>query len=323
MGQMLNRWEGLTGRSGALRFVDINLRGIGQVMFQDHPLSGLLFLIAIGWGSYTAGTPQIAIGGLLAVVVATLTAQSLRVEEAGLRSGLFGYNAFLVGIALPTFLTVSPLLWVYIVIGAAVSVIAMRATANVMSTWGVSALTAPFVLVTWLLLLSVNAFTGIEGGALPASSLIVPIAPEASDPLRIGDFLSGILTSISQVFVKGDAPLALLILAGLAVSSWAAAGFALAAAVLSVVVAHLLGAESQLITGGLHGFNPVLTAIALGAVFYRPGLRVTLFALLGAVFTILAQGAMIAAMTPFAIPTLTASFVLVTWLFALARFHWD
>ena len=194
MGQLLNRWNGLTGRSGPLRFVDINLRGIGQVMFQDNPISGLLFLVAIGWGSYASGVPQVAIGGLLAVVVATLTAQWLRVEAAGLGSGLFGYNAFLVGIALPTFLDVSPLLWVYIVIGAAVSVIAMRATANVMGTWGVSALTAPFVLVTWLLLLSVNAFTGIEGGALPSSGLIVPIAPEASDPLRIGDFLSGILT---------------------------------------------------------------------------------------------------------------------------------
>ncbi len=319
MGKLSKGWGGLTGRSGLLRFVDINLRGIGQVMFQDNPLSGLLFLAAIGWGSYAAGAPQVGIGGLLGVVVATLTAQWLRVDSAGRRSGLFGYNAFLVGIALPTFLDVSPLLWVYIVLGAAVSVIAMRATANLMGTWAVSALTAPFVLVTWLLLLSANAFTGIDSGVLPASSLVVPIAPEASDPLQIGDFLAGILTSISQVFVKGDAPLALLILAGLAVSSLAAAGFALAGAVVSVVVAHLLGAESQLITGGLHGFNPVLTAVALGTVFYRPSLRVALFALLGTVFTILAQGAVIAVMMPFAIPTLTASFVLVTWLFAIGR----
>ena len=66
------------------------------------------------------------------------------------------------------------------------------------------------------------------------------------------------LTSISQIFLKGDGPAALLILAGLAAGSMAAAAFALAAALISVIVAHLLGAESQIITAGLAGFNPIL-----------------------------------------------------------------
>jgi urea transporter len=64
---------------------------------------------------------------------------------------------------------------------------------------------------------------------------------------------------------------ALLLLAGLAVNSLAAAAFALAGAVVAVVTARLLGAESDLTTGGLMGFSPELTAIALGAVFHRPG----------------------------------------------------
>ena len=43
----------VVGRS--LRFVDLNLRGVGQVMFQDNSAqSGLLFFVAIGWGSYAA-----------------------------------------------------------------------------------------------------------------------------------------------------------------------------------------------------------------------------------------------------------------------------
>ena len=66
------KWESLCASSGMLRFLDINLRGIGQVMFQNNPLTGLLFLAAIAWGSYAAGVPRVAIAGLLAVVVATL-----------------------------------------------------------------------------------------------------------------------------------------------------------------------------------------------------------------------------------------------------------
>ena len=123
------------------------------------------------------------------------------------------------------------------------------------------------------------------------------------------------------MFVKADGIAALLILIVLAVGSLAAAGYALAAALISVVVAHLVGAESQLITGGLVGFNPILTAIALGTVFYRPSLRSAAYALLGTIVTVLVQGAMVAAVTPFAIPTLTAAFVLITWLFLLCLLY--
>jgi urea transporter len=317
MSKALAWWEGLSASSAILRFVDRLLRGIGQVMFQDHPLSGLLFFIAIGWGSWAGGVPQVAIGGLVAVVAGTLTAQWLRVDAAGLNAGLYGFNAYLTGIALPTFMASTPQLWVYVVLGGALSVVVMLALVNVFKTWGVSVLTAPFVLISWLLLLGTNAFAGLQGSALPPAGVIVPIDPAAANPLQLGEFLQGLLTSISQVFLKGHGPAALLLLAGLAVSSLPAALFALLGAVVGLITAHALGAESQLISAGLLGFNPVLTAIALGAVFYRPSFRVVVYTLLATVLSVIVQGAMIAAMTPFGIPTLTASFVLVTWLFLL------
>jgi urea transporter len=317
MAGLLAWWDRLCVSSKSMRFVDVNLRGIGQVMFQDNPLSGFLFFVAIGWGSYAAAVPQVAIGGLVGVLVATLTAQWLRVEKAALNAGLCGFNGYLVGLALPTFIAASPALWVYVVFGSAVSVVVTLGISNVFKTWSVSALTAPFVLVTWLLLLATNAFSGLQGNALPPSGVIVPIDPVAANPLHVGEFVSGVLTSISQVFLKGSAVAALLLLAGLAVNSRAAAVFALVGAVVAVITAHLLGAESQLVTAGLLGFNPVLTAIALGAVFYRPGVRVVAYTLLATVLSVIVQGTMIAALTPFGIPTLTAAFVLVTWLFLL------
>ena len=320
---LLTWWEGCCASSRLLRFVDLNLRGIGQVMFQNNPLSGLLFFVAIGWGSYAAGMPQVAIGGLVAVVAATLTAQWLRVEAADLAAGLYGYNAYLVGLSFGTFLAVSPLWWVYVVLGGAVSVVATLGTANVFKTWGVAALTAPFVLTAWLFLLATYAFSAIEGGGLPMAAGIAPLDPAAANPLAFGDFVVGVLKSIAQVFLKASVIAALLLLAGLAVNSFAAAAFALGGAIVAVVTAHVLGAESDLISGGLMGFSPVLTAIALGAVFYKPGARVAIYALVGTVFTVIVQGAMNGALTPFGIPTLTAPFVLASWLFLLPRRHFE
>jgi urea transporter len=319
MKALLSSWETLCGSSRALRFVDINLRGWGQVMFQDNPLTGALFLAGIAWGSFAAGAPQVVLCGVLAVVVATLTAGWLRVDPTSLRAGLYGYNAVLVGLALATFLAPGPLLWAYVVLGAAVSVVAMLGTANAVKPWGVSALTFPFVLTTWLLLLATYGFAGLAGTALPVAGVVAPFESVAATRLSVGDFVQGVLLGISQVFLKGNWIAALLLLAGLAVSSLAAAAFALGGAILAVVTAHVLGAESDLITGGLLGFSPVLTAIALGTVFYAPSARVVAYAALGTVFTVIVQAALNVALTPFAIPTLTAPFVLASWIFLLPR----
>jgi hypothetical protein len=214
MKKLLERWETLCSWSAVLRFVDVNLRGVGQVMFQDNPLSGLLFLIAISWGSFAGGVPQVATGGLLALVAGTLTAYWLRVDRAALQAGLFGFNAYLTGLALPTFLAPSSLLWVYVAFGGAVSVVATLAFMNVFKAWGVAALTAPFVLVAWLMLLASNAFAGLEISALPISGLVSSIDPAAANPLRFGDFVQGVLQSISQVFLKGNGFSALLLILG-------------------------------------------------------------------------------------------------------------
>ena len=141
----------------------------------------------------------------------------------------------------------------------------MLGTVNALKPWGVSSLTLPFVLTTWLLLLATYGFSGLIGPALPAGDVVVAFQPYEASPLKLIDLLQGVLQSISQVFLKANGVAGLLLLAGLAVNSWAAAAFALAGAILAVLTAHLFGAESELITGGLLGFSPVLTAIALGA----------------------------------------------------------
>lgn len=314
-------WQRLCSRSAVAGFVDINLRGIAQVMLQNNPLTGVLFLAAIVWGAFAAGAPEVLFAGLLALLTATLTAMWLRVDAQALRDGLYGYNAVLVGLALPTFLAPSPLLWAYVMLGGAVSVVATLATANLIRTWHLSALTFPFVIVTWALLLAAFAFAGLGGGVPPYAGEVTSLDPAASNPLDLAAFIAGVYNGISQVFLKASVVSALLFVAGLAVSSIPAALFALGGAVLAVISAHLLGAESDLVSAGLLGFSPVLTAITVGTVFYAPSLRVAPYAALATVFTVIVQAAMNVAFAPLGIPALTAPFVLTAWLFLLPRQH--
>ncbi len=323
MNKVLSAWEARCASSRALRFVDVNLRGVAQVMFQDNPLTGAVFLAAIAWGSFAAGVPEVLAGAVAAVVVATLTAMWLDVDEAGLRAGLYGYNGVLVGMALATFIAPGPMLWAYVVLGAAVSVVVTLATAGMMKPWGMAALTFPFVITAWLLLLATYGFWGLAGHALPAGAVVTPFEPAAAMDVGLSDFALGVLRSIAQVFLKGSGVAGVVVLVGLAVSSPVAAAYALGGAILAVVTAHLFGAESDLVVGGLLGFSPVLTAVALGAVFHRPGWRTAAYAALGTVFTVFAQAAFNVALTPLAIPALTAPFVLVSWLFLLPKQRFD
>ena len=286
-------------------------------MFQDNPLTGLLFLVAIAWGALAAGAPTVFFAGVLGVVAATLAAIWRRADSAALKAGLYGYNGALVGLALATFLTPGPALWVYVALGAAVSTIATLGTAGALKPLGAPALTFPFVAVTWILLLATYGFAGLSGAGLPAAGVVAPFEPAATLSAGPGAFVTGVVLSIGQVFLKASVVSGLLLLLGLAVSSIPAALLALGGAILAVAAAHAFGAESDVVTQGLLGFSPVLTAIALGATFRRPGLEATLYAALGVVFTVVAQAALDVALRPFAIPALTAPFILVSWMFLL------
>src|SRR5690606_17657438 len=118
-------------------FLTACLKGAGQVFFMENSLTGILFFIAIGYASYATGVWATTIGAVIGVIVATLTARALEYDEASIHSGLFGFNGILVGVALPTFIAASPELWLYIVVGAAVSaVVTATFTATLTKSWG-------------------------------------------------------------------------------------------------------------------------------------------------------------------------------------------
>jgi urea transporter len=135
-----------------------------------------------------------------------------------------------------------------------------------------------------------------------------------------GAFLTpSMLKDVSEVFLLGNVVTGVLILVALAVNSLWAAGFAAAGAVVSTVLAVWFGASGSAIAAGLYGFSAVLTAVALGSVFYRPSWPIALYALLGVAFTVVIHAALSTALAPVGVPALTAPFVFATWLFLLPK----
>lgn len=83
----------------AVGVIDTLLRGVGQVMLQNNPMTGLLFLVGIFLNSHEYG-----LTALLELVVATLAAYLLGADQTLIRNGRFGFNGVLTGITLSVFL---------------------------------------------------------------------------------------------------------------------------------------------------------------------------------------------------------------------------
>src|SRR6516162_1959188 len=69
-------------------------RGIGQVFFQEHALTGALFALGIAVSS-----PLMALGAVVGTAIGTATAWILKYDKTELYAGIYGFNATLVGIA--------------------------------------------------------------------------------------------------------------------------------------------------------------------------------------------------------------------------------
>lgn len=311
-----NVWEKAVEQSAVFRALDILLRGAAQVMFQDSALCGFFFLAGIAWGAWSEGLPEVALGALLGLVAGTMAACLLDAPEEDIRKGLHGYNGILVGCALPTFFGPSLVCWVLVLLGAIFSTVIMLALSRLLRTWKVSAMTGPFVLATWLILLASYSFAQFKITGLPHPALPEQTA-EAGLLLSAEALARATLNGVSQVFLIGNEITGLLFLVGLACSSLPASVFAWCGSAAAIASALFLGANEHAVLEGLYQFSAVLTAIGLGSAFYSPNWRVVLYALLGTVFTVVAQGALNVALAPLGIPTLTFPFVLAAWLFLL------
>lgn len=311
-------WEDLTRTNIVAGYCDMNLRGAGQVFFQNGPLTGLIILVAIFWGAHASGNLNPAFGAVAGLLVSTSMAMLLKVDRASLQQGLFGMNGILVGVAIPTFLANHLMMWAYLTLGAAISTIATLAVANIVKLWSVPGSTAPFVFTTWLLLLGAYSFTHVSIAATGAPAL--PMAGSAgSTSLSIHALLNILSRNVSQVYLIENVGTGTLFVIAIATSSMRSAVFAVIGSIVGLCAALVFGANSIAIARGLYGFSAVLTAMAVGAVFEQLSFRRVLYTILATIFTVVVQAALSTALSPIGIPPLTFPYVLTMWMFLLPK----
>lgn len=163
--------------------VEATFHGIGQVMFQASLWTGLLFLVGIALNDKRHAAWVVAgsiIGMLLASHHVDATMRSLDPERLierdmfeNIRLGLYGYNATLAAIAL--------FLWRRTLIAPLLGILATVPLTELIPLFGLPALTAPFVLATWIVMILGSLEGRLWGaGVSPVPSPAQPDATPAS-----------------------------------------------------------------------------------------------------------------------------------------------
>jgi urea transporter len=251
-------------------------------MFQDHALSGLLFLLGIAIAS-----PLMGAGGLAGAVIGTVTARLLKLDATEIRNGIYGFNATLVGVAVFFFLKPTALAVGLLIVGTA---------ASTLVTWAMRRFlpfptyTAPFIVTTWVLV-----WVAI-GWKLPQIELPPP-------PTTL-DIFTSFTEGLSEVFLQANQITGLFFLAALAVSNWRHAVLGLLGSMIGMLVALYHKDLAGNISIGIYGYNATLAAIAL--YLWRPSLLIPILGIL--ISTPITEYFPLTGL-----PTLTAPFVLACW----------
>ncbi|MGW1432466.1 urea transporter [Streptomyces sp. NPDC002431] len=280
------------------------LRGIAQVVLVGSPWSGLLFALALFTGGWRLG-----VFGLLGTVASTGAGALLGADRTGAAQGLQGYCGCLTGLALMLRLGASWRTAVLVVLAAAVCAVLSGAAGRLFTPLGLPVLTAPYCLVVSALTVALS-----KGPVTVGATARVP----GFTGLSATDAGRALCANIGQIFFLDTWYAGLIVLAGLLVASRTVALAAVAGSAVALVTARAAGLPAASITDGLYGYNAVLCAVALGAVFLPPTVWTAGYAALAAAATVPFAAAWEVFAQSFGTTSFTWPFTVTTWLFLAA-----
>lgn len=291
-----------------MAFLQRIMKNISQVVLLDNWISGLLILIALFVADYKVG-----IVALISSVLATLLGRYMGHSKDEVETGLVGFNAVLTGIALTVNLEPSIRTYLFILMAVLLTLPVGVAVRELLKPLQIPNLTMPYVFITWMFL-----FMSFQYQFVNADVSILPNKVSEIDfsqqPI---DILMAFLNGFSEIFLVKNAIAGLLILIAIFAASRKASIFVIVGNLLGMMLVSLFGANHDQINTGLYSYNIVLVVIALGVTF-KHHMNVYLSMVLGIFMTTALHAGFVTFLTPFGLPVLTFSFVIVTWIMLLA-----
>ncbi|PTS94773.1 urea transporter [Pedobacter sp. HMWF019] len=259
--------------------------GTGQIMLQENAATGVFFLAGIFCGSAVMG-----LAALLSATIGTYTANLFKYDEEEINSGLYGFSAVLVGVALTCMFQAGITVWLGVLIGSFLAAVIQ----HFFIVKKIPAFTFPFILVSWVLLFLFSSFPSLGVQAVEGGEL------------TNGNGFTAVFLGYGQVIFQNTIWAGVLFFIGVLICSPVAAIYGLTGAALSALLAYGMHEPVGDIYLGLLSYNAVLCAITFAGRAFQDVLLAFLSIILSVMIVVL--------MRRLNLPALTFPFVLATWI---------
>jgi urea transporter/murein DD-endopeptidase MepM/ murein hydrolase activator NlpD len=230
------------------------LLSYGVLAFAAHPVPALLILLA------TFFHPVVGIMGLAGNLVANLVAFWVHAQKESWRAGVYGVSGLLIGLALGMYAEPSLRLWAFLILGAAFTGVLAVMLGNMFARYDLPILSVPFMLVIWLVLLTIGVTEG-DASAFPAIPFLQRIDLWLFDALPLGMF--EYVKMFGNILFQENLLSGVLVFTAIVLYSRISALYALWGGLVGMVTYLFLHGSLD----GFHGLNYVLIALALGGFF--------------------------------------------------------
>ena len=308
-------------RHTATRWFDAFLRGAGQVVFANNPLSGAFIIAALFAAMADGASSAVAVCGLLGLLGGTAAAVFLQMDRNALQSGLFGYNGCLAGLGAATFLVGADewdvgLLAVSALLGVLTTVLQLSLGNLLVPTFRCPPFTLAFNVVNSSFILAAASFSRFQRAPFLEPALLLLDGGPFSEDWPCEDWLCcsewvlrSALVSVGQIFLCESAVSGALIIAGVFFCSRIGAFALWGGALAGVLIALALGAPVEAVGAGLWGYDASLGAAAV-CIFFYPNRKCCVMALVCAALCVLLDGTFKAVAAPLGMPVGTVPFCL-------------
>jgi len=131
--------------------------------------------------------------------------------------------------------------------------------------------------------------------------------------------VEGVLKGLGEIYISNSSMFSVFVFGSIFVYSRISSGLALYGSVLGYVASAALGASNFSTKIGLWGYNPALTAMAVGGVFAVPSMKSFILCTVASFFTQIIWAANVQMFTPWGMPVCTIPFCLATLIFMSIR----
>ncbi|MBC8214128.1 MAG: urea transporter [Candidatus Marinimicrobia bacterium] len=284
------------------QITNVTFLSYGVLAFSPHPITALIIFTS------TLFYPVIGLMGLIGDIISNLTARWMHAHPDAWKSGIFGVSGILIGLALGKYTEPSLRMWIFLIAGSGISGIISVMLANFLSKYDLPILSLPFMIVIWLVLLTI----GVVDDSVVS---FAPITFLKTLDLWLFNFLPYSIFEYIKMFgsilFQDNLLSGVLVLIAIGLYSRVSIIYGLWGGFLGMLTYTFLHGNVD----GFHGLNYVLTALAFGGFFIVSNRHGFVLASIAIVTVGLVDVAMTTVLNPINLPPLVFAFNMVTFVF--------